>query len=131
MQDTGPGGGIIFFDKESYSDGWRYLEAAPKSTEAFEIDWYNASGVCTSISHNGCEDWFLPDVNQVYAMYENLHENGVGSFVANGNYWSSTEHSDTQYAYYVYFNATYADTSSWTFKWQWMAIWYVRAVRSF
>ena len=27
--DTGPAGGWIFYDKESYSDGWRYLEAAP------------------------------------------------------------------------------------------------------
>ena len=27
--DTGPAGGWILYDKESYSDGWRYLEAAP------------------------------------------------------------------------------------------------------
>ncbi len=25
--DTGPAGGIVFYDKKSYSDGWRYLEA--------------------------------------------------------------------------------------------------------
>jgi len=29
----GPAGGIIFYDKGSYSDGWQYLEAAPVSTE--------------------------------------------------------------------------------------------------
>ncbi|MCL2042817.1 MAG: DUF1566 domain-containing protein [Treponema sp.] len=27
--DTGPAGGIIFFDKGSFGDGWRYLEVAP------------------------------------------------------------------------------------------------------
>ncbi len=31
--DTGPAGGLIFYDKGSYSDGWRYLEAAPVATE--------------------------------------------------------------------------------------------------
>jgi hypothetical protein len=34
--DTGPAGGYIFYDKGYYSSGWRYLEAAPMST-----DWYN------------------------------------------------------------------------------------------
>lgn len=26
---AGPAGGIVFYDKTSYSDGWRYMEAAP------------------------------------------------------------------------------------------------------
>jgi hypothetical protein len=30
--DTGPAGGIVFYDKGTTSDGWRYLEAAPAST---------------------------------------------------------------------------------------------------
>jgi hypothetical protein len=31
--DTGPAGGFIFYDKGNNSGGWRYLEAAPASTE--------------------------------------------------------------------------------------------------
>ena len=31
--DRGPAGGYIYFDKGSYSDGWRYLEIAPPATE--------------------------------------------------------------------------------------------------
>lgn len=31
--DIGPAGGFIFYDKGNNSDGWRYLEAAPASTE--------------------------------------------------------------------------------------------------
>lgn len=36
--NTGEDGGIIFYDKGFYSDGWRYLEVAPKSEE-FSATW--------------------------------------------------------------------------------------------
>jgi hypothetical protein len=31
--DTGPAGGLIFYDKKNNKNGWRYLEAAPANTE--------------------------------------------------------------------------------------------------
>jgi len=36
--DTGPAGGIIFYDKGEVSEGWRYLEAAPANSE-FTAEW--------------------------------------------------------------------------------------------
>jgi len=39
LRDTGPAGGVIFYDKGNYSDGWQYLEAAPASTEWTERTW--------------------------------------------------------------------------------------------
>jgi TolB-like protein len=48
----GPAGGIVFYDKGSVSNGWRYLEAAPADTE-FTASWgayeKNVSGTSTGI----------------------------------------------------------------------------------
>jgi len=35
----GPAGGWIFYDKGKYTNGWRYLEAAPASTEWNYKEW--------------------------------------------------------------------------------------------
>jgi len=48
---TGPAGGYIFYDKGSYSNGWRYLEAAPASSE-FEAPW-GLNGVAVPGTNTG------------------------------------------------------------------------------
>jgi hypothetical protein len=42
--DTGPAGGIVFYDKGSISDGWRYLYAAPMDSSGF-IQWRNGKAI--------------------------------------------------------------------------------------
>ena len=40
LRDIGPAGGWIFYDKGSYSDGWRYLEAAPSDqSTGWDTEW--------------------------------------------------------------------------------------------
>jgi hypothetical protein len=40
--EIGPAGGIVFYDKGFYSDGWRFMEAAPASSE-FNAIWGSTS----------------------------------------------------------------------------------------
>jgi len=52
---TGPAGGWVFYDKGFYSDGWRYLEAAP-SDQSTGIQWYNGSYIVTGATETGAYD---------------------------------------------------------------------------
>jgi hypothetical protein len=40
--DTGPAGGIIFYDKGKATEGWRFLEAAPND-QSVGVQWYNGN----------------------------------------------------------------------------------------
>jgi hypothetical protein len=50
--DAGPAGGLIFYDKVNNSGGWRYMEAAPASTEG-KLKWLtnavNVDGTKTEV----------------------------------------------------------------------------------
>jgi len=52
LRDIGPAGGWIFYDKESYSGGWRYLEAAP-SDQSAGIAWNDGSFTWTTTGATG------------------------------------------------------------------------------
>jgi uncharacterized repeat protein (TIGR02543 family) len=51
--DAGPAGGIVFYDKGSYSDGWRYLEAAPSDIDVSGDYTHVWGGYGTSVDGTG------------------------------------------------------------------------------
>ena len=132
--EKGPAGGWVFYDKGRYSDGWRYLEAAPsdlsskyvwgddgkfststgigtgkKNTEIIASKstsrTKNAAKACLDYKVNGYDDWFLPSKDELNLMYINLKQKKLGGF-ADSDYWSSSEYStDSYYAWLQYFSS--------------------------
>jgi len=120
--DTGPAGGLVFYDKGNSRDGWRYLEAAPASTEKTATITNNADNdvvgsrkigdgkdntqkfmkvfekkgggintapwLCNDLNINGFNDWYLPSLDELLSMYNNLYSKGLGGFKGT-KYWSS------------------------------------------
>jgi hypothetical protein len=126
--DTGPAGGIIFYDKGSNTGGWRYLEAAPSETDRVATMLPNTSinriidnladrrlgagknntqmlnvffednriGMNTAAWHaynleiNGFEDWYLPSIEELLLMYNNIYARDRSSGFRMVKYWSSS-----------------------------------------
>ncbi len=59
-----------------------------------------AAKICGDLVQGGYSDWFLPSLDELNLMYNNLKLQGLGNFAA-ANYWSSTEFSGTN----SYFNS--------------------------
>ena len=150
LGEAGPAGGIVFYDKGSYSDGWRYLEAwtadeagtylwktAQTSTLGTSRDigsgydnTYNAmtgpehpaAEVARNASHGGYTDWFLPSKDELNEMY--MQRVSIGGF-ASVDYWSSSQ-SNGANAWAQYFG-----TGGPTFYLKDTNVFRVRAARAF
>ncbi|MEY5041216.1 MAG: hypothetical protein RLZZ414_758 [Bacteroidota bacterium] len=48
-----------------------------------------AAKVCSDLILNNYNDWFLPSINELKALKDNLHNKGFGNF-KNSHYWSSS-----------------------------------------
>jgi gliding motility-associated-like protein len=107
---SGPAKGLIFHDKGSNSNGWRYMETpiqdissglalgcpnGPNATTSIAVgtglsNSTNIDGVCFDTNYaatksllyslNGYNDWFLPSQGDFDLMHQNLHKKGVGNF---------------------------------------------------
>jgi|GEM_PF-6820974 len=131
------GGLIFYLNPNHSTDGWRYLEAAPsdhsdgiqwyngtnlgiaylsaigtgqtnttKIVTAQGVGSY-AAQVCNDLTIGDYSDWFLPSIDELMEMYNNLYLEGVGGFLHSSwpwdCYWSSSGHSMLN-AYALYFD---------------------------
>ncbi|QQO10834.1 InlB B-repeat-containing protein [Breznakiella homolactica] len=110
----GPAGGWVFYDKENYDGGWRYMECAvnPIDNVQWGAEYIAGTGIepgygksnteliianftgtaahtARSYSLGGYSDWFLPSFVELYWISENLQKRGITSFTS-GNYWTSS-----------------------------------------
>jgi hypothetical protein len=85
---VGPAGGFVFYDKGSYSDGWRYLECAPES--AGNDTWKRAQELCEEYRQGGYDDWRLPDIDELKELLDGDHGMNLNK---EDYYWSSSEES--------------------------------------
>ena len=90
--DTGPGGGIVFYDAGSPQTWGRYLEIAPKDL-AVRYEWNNAMNAALAYRGGGLSDWRLPTKEELNFIY--IKRVIIGGF-SRVDYWSSTEYSATQ-----------------------------------
>lgn len=77
LGQTGPAGGLIFYDKGEYSDGWRYMEAAPvdQSTGAF---W----GCLNTLIPGSLGSAFGLGLSNTQAILDNCSGNNVAARIA-------------------------------------------------
>lgn len=119
----GPSGGRVFYDKGTYDDGWRYLEAfvpedgfcqwatartrIPGATDpghgagkpntalmASNSIFYPAAAKARNLSYGDYYDWFLPSIDELETLLEVLGNSVPFDLDTWNPYWSSTEGTD-------------------------------------
>jgi TolB-like protein len=123
--NTGPGGGIVFYDKGNNEGGWQYMEVTSSSlgltgtgpntglrtgtaigdgssNTLISMDYLithdergTAIQLCADYRGGGYDDWFLPSRDELNAIYTNLIASG---FVMNHGMtgWQKTYWSSSQ-----------------------------------
>lgn len=82
-----------------------------------------AAKYCSDFSQNGFDDWFLPSLDELTEIHNNLHGVGLGDFT-DDIYWSSTESTDLRAFSKDFWKGTDSDAAKFgSYK--------VRAVRKF
>ena len=64
-----------------------------------------AASVCDNLVLNGYSDWYLPSLAELQLMGTNLHAQGMGGFISNSAYWSSSQ-LNSNYAWVLTFNVS-------------------------
>jgi hypothetical protein len=121
---TGEAGGIVFFDKGYYSNGWRYLETSTEDQDNTDITWgclgtdiltflgigqgltntdlivndcadpLIAAKVCKDLILGGKDDWFLASGNEGILLARNFQTLNLWSF---DEYFTSSQNGSNQF----------------------------------
>ena len=134
--ETGPAGGIIFYDQGSKKNGWRYMETTLKDIDTLApggcyftvsidtdsaigkglentnkiIELCNESGISARVvknfTLNNFKDWFLPSFNELLAIFDS---NPGRNFIDKAVWKQSVQNGG---AYYYYQSSTFSGVIS-------------------